>query len=82
MKTFYKLPNSYILDILESMLSIPNLTVLDVEYVTSAISIARQNSIGFADSYIAAVALDKDIGISSFNTKHFKKMGVALYSFS
>ncbi|MDR3255316.1 MAG: PIN domain-containing protein [Synergistaceae bacterium] len=82
LKTFYKLPDSYILDILESMLSIPNLTVFDVEYVTSAISIARQNSIGFADSYIAAVALDKNIGVSSFNTKHFKKVGVALYSFS
>jgi len=79
LKSFYKLPNSTILDTLESMLSIPNFTVFDVEYVVQAIEFARKNSCGFADSYIAVVARDKKIGIATFNVHHFENSGVALY---
>ena len=82
LKTFYKLPDSTILDTLESMLSIPNFTVFDVEYVIKAIEFARKNSCGFADSYIAVVACDKNIGVATFNNSHFKKSGVPLYRFA
>ena len=81
LKTFYGLPNTTILDTLESMLSIPNFTVFDVEYVIQAIELARANSCGFADSYIAVVARDKNIGVATFNDKHFRKTGVSLYRF-
>ena len=79
LKTFYRLSNATILDILESMLSIPNFTVFDVEYVMRAIALARKSSRGFADSYIVGVALDKNIGVATFNRKHFKKTEVELY---
>ena len=82
LKTFYKLPDGTILNTLESMLSIPNFTVFDVEYVIQAIEFARKNSCGFADSYIAVVARDKNIGVATFNNRHFKKSGVPLYRFT
>ena len=81
LKTFYGLPNTTILDTLESMLSIPNFTVFDGEYVIQAIELARKNSCGFADNYIAVIARDKNIGVATFNDKHFKKSGVSLYHF-
>ena len=81
LKTFYGLPDTTILDTLESMLSIPNFTVFDADYVIQAIELARKNSCGFADSYIAVVARDKNIGVATFNDKHFKKSGISLYRF-
>ena len=81
LKTFYGLPNGAILNTLESMLTIPNFTVYDVEYVIQAIELARRNSCGFADSYIMVVARDKNIGIATFNDKYFKKSGAQLYRF-
>jgi predicted nucleic acid-binding protein len=79
LKSFYKLPNADILDTLESILSIPNLKVFDTEYVAAAISLAREKDSGFADSYIAVTAQDKNMGVASFNSKHFKKLGTELY---
>jgi predicted nucleic-acid-binding protein len=81
LKAYYKLPNSAILDILESMLSIPNFTVFDIEYVTEAIELARKNLCGFADSYISAAARDKGIGVATFNGRHFQKHGIPVYDF-
>ena len=63
LKTFYGQPNATILDTLESMLSIPNFTIFDVEYVIKAIELARKNFCGFTDSYITVVAHDKNIGV-------------------
>ena len=82
LKTFYGLPDGTILDTLESMLSIPNFTVFDVEYVVQAIKLGRKNSCGFADSYIMAVASDKKMGIATFNDRRFKKSGAPLYRFT
>ena len=82
LKTFYGLPDGTILDTLESMLSIPNFTVFDVEYVIEAIKLARKNSCGFADSYIMVVAGDKKMGIATFNDRHFQKYGTPLYRFA
>jgi len=82
LKIYYRLSNGAILDTLESMLSIPNFTVFDVEYVIQAIELARKNSCGFADSYIMVVARDKNIGIATFNEQHFKKAGAPLYCFN
>jgi len=82
LKTFYKLPNVTILNTLESMLSIPNFTVFDSEHVIKAIELARKKSCGFADSYIVVAANDQNLGVATFNEKHFKNAGVSLYRFS
>ena len=81
LKTFYGQPNATILNTLESMLSIPNFTVFDAEYVIKAIEFARKKSCGFADSYIAVAALDQNLGIATFNETHLKKADVSLYRF-
>jgi predicted nucleic acid-binding protein len=75
----FRLPHAEILDILESILSIPNLTVFDTYIITKAIVLARKKSLGFADGYIAATALEKSIGVATFNCAHFKKAGVQIY---
>jgi len=79
LKTLYKLPDVIILDTLESMLSIPNFTVFDADYVIKAIELARKISCGFADSYIAVVAHSNNLGVATFNDRHFKKTGVSLW---
>jgi predicted nucleic acid-binding protein len=79
LKSFYKIPNANILDTLESILSIPNLTIFDSGYVAAAIALAREKNGGFADSYIAVTALDKNMGVASFNIEHFRKLGTEMY---
>ncbi|MDR1647020.1 MAG: PIN domain-containing protein [Zoogloeaceae bacterium] len=81
LRAVYKLENAAILDILESMLSIPNLAVSDADSVTRAIAMARRQSLGFADSYIAVTALGKNIGVATFNRAHFEKTGAVWYPF-
>ena len=76
----YKVPLAEVLDKLEAILAIPNLHVLDDEYVKRAISLARENNQSYADAYIAVVAQDKRIGVISFNKKHFARLGVKQYS--
>ena len=76
----YKVPNDKVLDILEAILSYPNLRVLDKEQVIAAISLARETGNVFADSYIAVSASNiKADKVATFNKKHFSKLGVELY---
>lgn len=75
----YKIPLGEILDKLEAILTIPNLYVLDGDYVKRAISLARMSNQSYPDAYIATVARDRHIGVISFNKKHFTKLGAGLY---
>lgn len=75
----YKIPLGEILDKLEAILTIPNLYVLDGDYVQHAISLARMSNQSYPDAYIATVAQDRAIGVISFNKKHFTKLGADLY---
>ena len=75
----YKIPLAEILDKLEAILTIPNLHVFDGDYVKRAISLARESNQSYSDSYIAVAAQDKQVGVISFNKKHFSKLGVDLY---
>jgi predicted nucleic acid-binding protein len=79
LRSCYKIPNTDILDRLESMLTIPNLNVSDSDCVKRAIFLARKSKQSYADAYIAIVAKDVNIGIATFNKKHFSKLGVPLY---
>jgi predicted nucleic acid-binding protein len=78
----FRLPNDDVLDKLESMLTIPHCTVSDADLIAKAVTVARNNSVGFADGYIAATAKEKDIGIATFNTVHFKKTNITMFRFS
>ena len=75
----YGLSRDEILEILETMLYTPNLRVLDEEIVRDAIELARATQQGFADSYIAIAARKLEIGVATFNSKHFTKLGTELY---
>ena len=75
----YGLSRDEILETLETMLYTPNLRVLDEESVRSAIELARATQQGFADSYIAITAKKLEIGVATFNKKHFSKLGAELY---
>jgi predicted nucleic-acid-binding protein len=76
----YKVENSKVLDVLEAILSYPNLRVMDKEQVMAAIGMARATDSTFSDSYIAAsihrAAADN---VATFNKKHFSRLGVKLY---
>jgi predicted nucleic acid-binding protein len=76
----YKVANDKILDILEAILSFPNLRVLDKEQVIATINIAREKEGSFADSYIVVSADNiKADNVATFNKKHFSKLGAQLY---
>jgi predicted nucleic acid-binding protein len=78
----YKVANDKILDVLEAILTFPNLRVLDKEQVLAALDAARTTNSAFADSYIAASAANvKADNIATFNAKHFFKLGARLYQF-
>jgi len=79
--TTYGLSRDEVLEILETMLYTPNLRVLDEESVRGAIELARATKQGFADSYIAITAQKMEIGVATFNKKHFSKLGAKLYPF-
>ena len=76
----YKVGNQKILDVLEAILSFPNLRVLDKEQVLAAISLARKTNGTFADCYIAIsvhrVGADN---VATFNKKHFAKLEIEIY---
>jgi predicted nucleic-acid-binding protein len=80
LRSRYKIPSETILNILEAMIAIPNLRVFDEEYVKAALNLARKTKQSYPDSYIAVVANDNNIGVASFNIKHFSKLGVKMYS--
>jgi predicted nucleic acid-binding protein len=82
LRSFYKMPNSGILDILESILAIPGLKVLDAERSAEAISMARTKNCSYADSYIAATADANNADVATFNTTHFAALGAELYPFA
>ena len=76
----YKVENDKVLDILEAILSYPNLRVLDKELVIATISLARKANGTFADSYIAVSAGQiKADNVATFNTNHFARLGMELY---
>ena len=79
----YKVPNSEILDRLESILSFSGLKVYDRDFIADAISLARATNGSFADSYIvASLQRLQAKEVATFDKKHFSKLGAALYQFN
>jgi len=81
LRSALKRTNEEVLDIIEAITAWQGLKVLDYDYVQTAISLARNKKQSFADAYICATAQKQDIKIVTFNTQHFEKFGVPLYSF-
>ena len=78
----YKVENDKVLDVLEAILSYPNLRVLDKDQVLAALDVARATGSAFADSYIAVSAGHiKADNVATFNKKHFTRLRMELYPF-
>ena len=78
----YKIADAKILEVLEAILSFPNLKVTDRDLVVKAIYLAKEKGCGYADSYIAASAeYVKADNVATFNAKHFRKLGTPLLHF-
>jgi len=76
----YKVSNSEILDMLESVLSFGGLKVSDRNFISEAIYLARLMNGSFADSYIAASLQRLQAKeIATFDKKHFSRLGAKLY---
>lgn len=76
----YKVPRERSLDIVASLLAVEGLDMVDRSVVTAAVERGRTSGQEFADAYIAAAATGAGVdGIATFNEKHFKRLGAALY---
>lgn len=79
----YKVSNDKIMDIIEAILSFPNLRILDKEQVIATLNTARATGKSFADSYIAVSARNvKADNVATFNKKHFAGLEIKLYPFN
>ncbi|MEI8141097.1 MAG: PIN domain-containing protein [bacterium] len=80
LRSAYELSPSQIHDILDAIAAFPNLSLSDEATVLSAISLARESGVEFADAYIAASAQSMGVDqIATFNTRHFKRLDTALF---
>ena len=76
----YKIPNTRILDYLESLLATEGIEIIDRRIVEKAISKSRISNVEFADAYIASIAEENSCQeIATFNISDFKKLKIDLY---
>jgi len=82
LRAAYKQPNEKILTVIEAIIALPGITLTDKDVVEKALPLARNTEREFADAYIVALAEIADADeIATFNTRHFKKLGAAVYRF-
>ena len=80
LRSAYGLSHVQIQDILDAISGFPSLSLSDESTVLSAINLARESGVEFADAYIAASAQSMGVDqVATFNTKHFKRLDTALY---
>ena len=79
LRSSIKRSNSEIFDVLESIISWPGVQVSDEKRMRRAIAIGREKGCGFADSYLAASAFEKNLKMATFNERHFKKFALPLF---
>ena len=82
MRGSLKRSNMEVLDVLEAIISWPGVKVPDEKRVRHAIELGRDNNCGFADSYLAASAFEKNLKMATFNERRFKKFNVSLLEMS
>ena len=80
LKAAYKVTQQRVIEILTSIVSFGGLTVTDQDLVLQALELAQRTGQDFADSYIAAAARGQSADVATFNTKHFKRLNVPLYT--
>ena len=80
LRSAYEVPPIRILDILDAIAAFPGLSLSDEPTVLSAISLARESGVEFADAYIAASAQSLGVDhIATFNVKDFKRLDSVIY---
>ncbi|MEI6564964.1 MAG: PIN domain-containing protein [bacterium] len=80
LRSAYAVSSGRILDILDAIAAFPGLSLSDEATVLSAISLARESGVEFADAYIAASAQSLGVDqVATFNAKDFKRLDTALY---
>jgi predicted nucleic acid-binding protein len=69
----YREPQEAILIALRSILTYPNLTITDAPIAETALTLAEEKSMTYADAYIVALAESARVeAIATFNRKHFE----------
>ena len=79
LRSALKRSSEEILDVLEAIVSWPGVKVLDKDCIKQAIALAKEKGVGFADSYLAVTAMNREYTVATFNEKHFKKLDVVLH---
>lgn len=79
MRSAYDLSRDKVLDVLSAIMALKGLTLLDMDLVSEAISLAKSSNQEFADAYVCASALKARAEIATFNKKHFQRLGAKLY---
>ena len=79
LKSGFNWPNHRILETLEAMTAVPNMKLLDRDFVVGAIGLAKETGLGFPDAYIAVTAQNRKAKVATFNKKQFSKLGANLY---
>jgi predicted nucleic acid-binding protein len=77
MRAAYKTEAAQILDMLESIIALPGMTLTDKAICAEALRLARSGDVEFPDAYIAALADECGAEtVATFNLADFKKLGV------
>ena len=80
LRSAYAVSPLRILEILDAVAAFPGLSLSDGATALSAISLARESGVEFADAYIAASAQSLGVDqIATFNAKDLKRLESALY---
>lgn len=81
--TGYSLSSDEALDVVESIVSQPGISLIDQKMVESAVLKAKEADEEFPDAYICAAAgIEECDAIATFNVKDFENLGATLHSLS
>jgi predicted nucleic acid-binding protein len=79
LRVTYKTPGAKVVEILSAIYSMPGITLTDEPLVASALTLAAETGVEFADAYIAASARASACsGVATFNRRDFVRLGVEI----
>jgi predicted nucleic acid-binding protein len=79
LRAAYKTPGAKVVEILSAIYSMPGITLTDEPLVASALTLASETGVEFADAYIAASARASACsGVATFDRKDFVRLGVEI----
>jgi predicted nucleic acid-binding protein len=79
LRAAYKTPREKVLEILSAVYSMPGVTLTDESLAASALTLASETGVEFADAYIAASARAASCsGVATFDRKDFVRLGIEI----